>query len=37
MITPSQIRMARAALGWGLRELAEKAGVATKHGEPVRE
>jgi transcriptional regulator with XRE-family HTH domain len=28
MITPSQIRMARAALGWGVRELAERAGVA---------
>ena len=28
MITPSQVRMARAALGWGVRELAEKAGVA---------
>lgn len=24
---PVQIRMARAALGWGVRELAEKAGV----------
>jgi transcriptional regulator with XRE-family HTH domain len=29
MITPSQVRMARAALGWGVRELAEKAGVAS--------
>jgi transcriptional regulator with XRE-family HTH domain len=28
MITAAQIRMARAALGWGLRDLAEKAGVA---------
>jgi transcriptional regulator with XRE-family HTH domain len=28
MITPSQVRMARAALRWGVRELAEKAGVA---------
>ena len=25
MITPAQIRMARAALGWGVRELAERA------------
>ena len=24
---PAQMRMARAALGWGVRELAEKAGV----------
>lgn len=24
---PVQIRMARAALGWGVRELAEKAGI----------
>ena len=29
MITPIQVRMARAALGWGVRELGEKAGVAT--------
>ena len=29
MITPAQVRMARAALGWGVRELSEKAGVAT--------
>jgi transcriptional regulator with XRE-family HTH domain len=29
MITPIQVRMARAALGWGVRELSEKAGVAT--------
>ena len=28
MITPSQIRMARAALGWGVRDLARRAGVA---------
>ena len=28
MITPAQVRMARAALGWGVRELGEKAGVA---------
>jgi transcriptional regulator with XRE-family HTH domain len=26
-MTPIQLRMARAALGWGVRELAEKAGV----------
>lgn len=26
-MTPVQIRMARAAVGWGVRELAEKAGV----------
>jgi transcriptional regulator with XRE-family HTH domain len=26
-MTPVQMRMARAALGWGVRELAEKAGV----------
>jgi transcriptional regulator with XRE-family HTH domain len=25
---PTQVRMARAALGWGVRELGEKAGVA---------
>ena len=24
---PAQMRMARAALGWGVRELAEKAGI----------
>jgi transcriptional regulator with XRE-family HTH domain len=29
MITPVQIRMARAALGWGVRELGQRAGVAT--------
>jgi transcriptional regulator with XRE-family HTH domain len=28
MITGSQVRMARAALGWGLRELGKRAGVA---------
>jgi transcriptional regulator with XRE-family HTH domain len=28
MITPSQIRMARAALRWSVRELAKRAGVA---------
>jgi transcriptional regulator with XRE-family HTH domain len=28
MLTPSQIRMARAALGWGVRDLAKRAGVA---------
>ena len=28
MITPSQVRMARAGLGWGVRELAVKAGIA---------
>ena len=27
-MTPSQMRMARAALGWGVRDLAEKSGVA---------
>ena len=26
-MVPVQIRMARAAVGWGVRELAEKAGV----------
>ncbi|CAN7516768.1 helix-turn-helix domain-containing protein [Mesorhizobium caraganae] len=26
-MTPIQMRMARAAVGWGVRELAEKAGV----------
>jgi transcriptional regulator with XRE-family HTH domain len=29
MITPLQVRMARAALGWGVRQLSTKAGVAT--------
>ena len=28
MITRVQIRMARAALGWGVRDLASKAGLA---------
>ena len=28
MLTPIQIRMARAALGWGVRDLAKKAGLA---------
>ena len=28
MITRVQIRMARAALGWGVRDLAKKAGVS---------
>jgi transcriptional regulator with XRE-family HTH domain len=28
MIAPAQVRMARAALGWGVRELASRAGVA---------
>jgi transcriptional regulator with XRE-family HTH domain len=28
MITPLQIRMARAALGWGVRDLADRAGLA---------
>ena len=27
MLTGTQIKMARAAVGWGVRELAEKAGV----------
>ena len=26
-MTPAQMKMARAALGWGVRELAERAGV----------
>ena len=30
MITPTHIRAARAALGWGLRELAAKAGTGIK-------
>jgi transcriptional regulator with XRE-family HTH domain len=29
MIAPVQVRMARAALDWSVRELGEKAGVAT--------
>jgi transcriptional regulator with XRE-family HTH domain len=28
LITRLQVRMARAALGWGVRDLAEKAGLA---------
>ena len=28
MLTPVQVRMARAALGWGVRDLARKAGLA---------
>ena len=28
MITRSQVRMARAALGWGVRDLAKRAGIA---------
>jgi len=28
MITRSQVRMARAALGWGVRDLGKRAGVA---------
>ena len=28
MITPSQIRMARAALGWSVRDLGKRAGVS---------
>jgi transcriptional regulator with XRE-family HTH domain len=28
VLTPVQIRMARAALGWGVRDLAKKAGLA---------
>lgn len=28
MITRLQVRMARAAVGWGVRELADKAGLA---------
>ena len=28
MISPLQVRMARAALGWGVRELAMKAGIS---------
>ena len=30
MITGAQIRSARAALGWSVRELADRAAVATK-------
>ena len=28
MISPLQVRMARAALGWGVRELGVKAGIS---------
>ena len=28
MISPEQVRMARAALGWGVRELGTKAGIS---------
>ena len=28
MITPTQVRMARAALGWGVRDLGKRAGIA---------
>jgi transcriptional regulator with XRE-family HTH domain len=28
MISPMQVRMARAALGWGVRELGKKAGIS---------
>ena len=28
MITRSQVRMARAALGWGVRDLGDRAGVS---------
>ena len=28
MITRSQVRMARAALGWGVRDLGKRAGIA---------
>jgi transcriptional regulator with XRE-family HTH domain len=28
VITSAQVRMARAALGWGVRDLADKAGLA---------
>jgi transcriptional regulator with XRE-family HTH domain len=44
MITPQQSRMARAALKWGIRDLAREAGVAistinrfeTEQAEPIR-
>ena len=42
-ITPVQMRMARAAVGWGARELAEKAGVTAgtvtriENGSPARQ
>ena len=28
MVTRSQVRMARAALGWGVRDLGKRAGIA---------
>jgi transcriptional regulator with XRE-family HTH domain len=28
VITPTQVRMARAALGWGVRDLGKRAGIA---------
>jgi transcriptional regulator with XRE-family HTH domain len=28
VITPAQVRMARAALGWGVRDLGTRAGIA---------
>jgi len=28
MISPIQVRMARAALGWGVRDLGKKAGIS---------
>ena len=28
VITPAQVRMARAALGWGVRDLGKRAGIA---------
>ena len=40
---PVQCKMARAAVGWGVRELAQEAGVAAdtivrfEHGEPLRD
>ena len=36
MITRSQVRMARAALGWGVRDLGKRAGIAPEHREQVR-
>jgi len=34
MITRLQVRMARTALGWGVRDLAREAGVSP-YGQPV--
>ena len=31
-----QLRMARAAIGWGVRELGEKAGVCSQYRHPYR-